>query len=91
MNENIARLPFRHSGLNDQFIFDADGNFVGEIFCSTVRPEFIIKACNAHDELVKALHVASDALRSYQYGNSSEILAKEAADIADSALTKVQS
>lgn len=51
---------------------------------------FIVRVCNAHDDLVQVLWAARDALRSYQYGNSATDLAKGIADACDAALAKVE-
>lgn len=48
--------------------------------------DFIVRACNAHGGLVKALTAASHALKSYAHGNASTELAAEAAAACDAAL-----
>ncbi len=49
---------------------------------------FIVRACNAHADLVKALTAASHALKSYQYGNSAIDLAKVTAEMCDAVISK---
>lgn len=44
----------------------------------------------AAPELLRALMAASNALRAYQYGNSSPDLAKEIANAADAAIAKAE-
>jgi len=51
---------------------------------------FIVRAVNAHDDLIVALDAASHALRSYQYGNASPELAAEIANKCDAVLEKAR-
>lgn len=51
--------------------------------------QFVIAACNAHDEFMRALRGASHALRSFQYGNASDEFAKNQADAIDAVLARI--
>jgi hypothetical protein len=51
---------------------------------------FIVKACNMHDELLRALIGATHALYSYQHGNASTELAKDQAEFCASIIAKAR-
>lgn len=70
-----------------------DGNVLCPTKASDGHPDIIalpenMAAIEAVPELYTALLAASNALRSYQYGNASPDLAKGIADFADAALAK---
>jgi len=50
---------------------------------------FIVHACNQHERLVAGLTMAMHALRSYQYGNSSDQLGRQAANQVEAILAAV--
>lgn len=55
-----------------------------------VDGEFMIRAVNAHDDLLSALTAAAHALRSYQYGNGAPDLAGAVAAAAEAAIAKAE-
>jgi hypothetical protein len=65
----------------------------GHIVCTTAGDDdaaFIVKACNMHDELLRALIGATHALYSYQHGNASTELAKDQAEFCASIIAKAR-
>lgn len=53
-----SKLPWRISKFFPEIVMGADGSWAADcvnFHCSKANAAFIVKACNAHDELVEAL------------------------------------
>jgi hypothetical protein len=88
-------LPWRVTGTA---VVDPRGFVVSEVrpFLSELPgmdrddAEFIVRACNAHNGLLKAARAAWHALQSYQHGNASPDLAAEVVAALDAAIAKAE-
>ena len=88
-------LPWRaYVGFDGKSSIRAEHYYIGSMDSGIPNDEnkanaaYIVRACNNFEEILKMLKAVTSALRSYQYGNSSEELAEEIADAADAAIKK---
>jgi len=67
MNHTPRPWTISERRIGSEYVITAPGAIIGRI-CSEPNARFVVRACNAHDELLEALRIVAESGRMAQLG-----------------------